>query len=403
MAFGFVRAPERGGANDHVMVLYLAHDLGDAAIQRRITMLEAGGAKVALAGFERRMANGAMSTTSRPDTLVLGQTGDGRMAQRAMAVLSASAGIRNLLRRAPKPDVIMARNLEMLMLARRIAGMWGTERPALVYEVLDIHGMMLGSRPPARILRGLEHALSQQVDLVLTSSPGFIREYFRAAGHISAPIHLVENKSLDVASERPVHQPHTVRPDMPPLVIGWFGILRCAVSLACLDQVTRAQPGRYKVILRGKPALDAVPDFHRIIEGNPDMQFLGAYRPQDLPMIYGEVHVAWLGDRFQAGQNSDWLLPNRLYEACAHGAVPLALAGTETARFLAAHGLDLTMAEIAPAQVAATLQTCDLAQLQSQLARVDAAVWTASRSDCTALVAVLAGARQAPLHRTTAT
>jgi hypothetical protein len=41
-------------------------------------------------------------------------------------------------------------------------------------------------------------------------------------------------------------------------------------------------------------------------------------------------------DFYEAGANSEWLLPNRLYEGSLHGAVPLALASVETGRWLAA-------------------------------------------------------------------
>ena len=41
----------------------------------------------------------------------------------------------------------------------------------------------------------------------------------------------------------------------------------------------------------------------------------------------GDVHFTWAIDFYEAGANSDWLLPNRLYEGGAHGAVPIALAG----------------------------------------------------------------------------
>ena len=47
-------------------------------------------------------------------------------------------------REARVPDVILARNLEMLMLGRRAMAAL-SPRPRLVYELLDIHRAMLGS------------------------------------------------------------------------------------------------------------------------------------------------------------------------------------------------------------------------------------------------------------------
>jgi hypothetical protein len=43
--------------------------------------------------------------------------------------------------------------------------------------------------------------------------------------------------------------------------------------------------------------------------------------------------------------NSDWLLPNRIYEASYFGCPSIALAGTETGRRVAADGLGFTVEE----------------------------------------------------------
>jgi len=65
------------------------------------------------------------------------------------------------------------------------------------------------------------------------------------------------------------------------------------------------------------------------------MSFGGPYRnPDDLGAIYGDVHFTWALDYFEESQNSAWLLPNRIYEGCLWGAVPLALANVETGRWL---------------------------------------------------------------------
>ncbi|MES2146149.1 MAG: glycosyl transferase family 1, partial [Pseudomonadota bacterium] len=55
-----------------VSILYLAHDLDDSAIWRRVVMLKNGGAEVTPAGFRR-------GTGPLPGpALVLGATGNGR-------------------------------------------------------------------------------------------------------------------------------------------------------------------------------------------------------------------------------------------------------------------------------------------------------------------------------------
>ena len=56
-------------------------------------------------------------------------------------------------------------------------------------------------------------------------------------------------------------------------------------------------------------------DFFETLARHPNMAFRGPYaNPGELPDIYGGVHFSWAVDYLDDGLNSDWLLPNRLYE-----------------------------------------------------------------------------------------
>lgn len=371
-------------------VTYLAHDLDDPSIWRRVRMLRQGGAQVRVAGFRR-----GQGPLPEPAT-VLGHTANGRMIQRVRAIVAAWPRIARLV--PPQdggPEVILARNLEMLALGARLARARGGR---LVYELLDIHGMMLGQGMPARILRRVEAGLMARTSLVVLSSPAFQTRYLRHFGQPDTPVLLVENKPFarpDTATPQAVPAPGGAEQG-GPLIVGWFGMLRCRWSLGVLDQVTRAQPGRFRVILRGRPALDVMEDFHAVVDANPDLSFLGAYDwPDDLPTIYAQLDVAWLIDRYQAGQNSDWLLPNRLYEGCLNGAVPVVLDGTEVARRVEAWGCGVTVAAPDAAAVAAALSSIDPAGLAARRAAVAALPRDALEMDeaeCRHLTAAICGA-----------
>ncbi len=369
-------------------VLYLTHDLNDAATWRRIDMLRRGGARVTLAGFHRGPPPAATAALA---VVPLGGTANGRMLQRARAVAQAFATLGGHLRGVDAPDVILARNLEMLALAPRARTLFRAERPRLVYECLDIHRMMLGTSPRARLMRAVERALVRSASLVLTSSPAFVRAYFRPLAQIDTPIRIVENRTPLPAAAPAAPPP----PGEAGLIrIGWFGILRCGTSLDCLDRVTRAHPGRISVILRGRPALDVVPRFHEVVANNPDLDFGGPYVPEDLCGLYGGVHYAWLIDRYEAGQNSEWLLPNRLYEGGAYGAVPIALRGTETAAFLARRGLGLRLSAATPEALATALLPVSPAgwtALNAAMRAQPVGTWAYDTADCAELVAVIAG------------
>ena len=128
-------------------VLYLVHDVSDPAVRRRITMLRAGGARVTLAGF-RRTAD-PVAEIEGLEPIDLGATRDGRFGQRVASVAKAALSIGSKLRSMPRPDLIIARNLEMLALARRARTAFQATVP-IVYECLDIHRLVLRNDLSAR-------------------------------------------------------------------------------------------------------------------------------------------------------------------------------------------------------------------------------------------------------------
>ncbi|WP_245420370.1 MULTISPECIES: glycosyl transferase family 1 [unclassified Mesorhizobium] len=368
-------------------VLYLVHDVSDPAVRRRVKMLKAGGARITLAGFRRTTTPVADIEGTAP--IDLGPTRDARFAQRIGAVAKAAMSIGAKLAAVPRPDLIIARNLEMLALARRANGAFGASIPT-VYECLDIHRLVLRNDLVGKLLRGAERHLARDVKLLVTSSPAFIANYFELFGQIAAPVELIENKHFDVTPSPP-HDPSQAGAAMePPWRIGWFGALRCRRSLELLAAFTRRQNGRFEVVLRGRPALSEFPDFHGFVEAEPWLSFRGAYRnPEDMAAIYREVHFSWAIDFFEQGQNSEWLLPNRLYEGCRFGAVPISMAATETGRFLKRQDIGVLLSEATPGGIEATLGGMDQERfggLRSRVLARNPRTWSYDRSDCLAFV-----------------
>lgn len=325
-------------------VLYLAANIGDATVAKRVQMFADGGADVAVAGFRR--SGSASPRLNATDTFELGETFDARFGQRILAIARAAGPLRSRMRGRAAPDVIVARNLEMLFLASRLQPMW-EERPAIVYECLDIHRLLLRNGIVGQALRGLERRLARRAALLMTSSPAFVREYFEAYDQVELPTLLIENKVYGSGPERGTNP--ALRPVDGPLRIGWFGALRCRRSLLVLADFAARMNGAVEIVLRGRPALTEFDDFHGFVATQPHMSYEGTYRnPDDLAPIYSGVHLSWAIDYFEAGQNSKWLLPNRVYEGCLHGAVPVALEGTETATFLGANGIGIVLPDTAP-------------------------------------------------------
>ncbi|AMS39994.1 glycosyl transferase family 1 [Aminobacter sp. Y103A] len=368
-------------------VLYLVHDVSDPAVRRRIIMLKAGGARVTLAGFRRTQE---LEDVEGVTPIDLGHTRDGRFAQRLGAVAMAATRIGASLKSVVTPDVIVARNLEMLALAQRARSVFGASTP-IVYECLDIHRLVLREDFLGKGLRGAERLFGRNVGLLLTSSPAFVRHYFERFGQIDAPIELVENKLLEL--EPRIEALPSPAPAGEPWTIGWFGALRCRKSLELLAAFSRGTEGRFKVVLRGRPALSEFPDFHGFVASEPHLEFKGAYRnPEDMVDIYAQAHFAWAIDFFEEGQNSTWLLPNRLYESCRFGTVPIAMAGTETARFLERLDIGLMLPEPSASALAEALSGMTserYAALRGEVLARDPRNWICDLADCRALVAKL--------------
>jgi succinoglycan biosynthesis protein ExoL len=368
-------------------VLYLVHDVSDPAVRRRIIMLRAGGARVTLAGFRR-----AVNPIGDVEGLLpvdLGATRDGRFGQRMAAVAKAAVSIGSKFGGVPRPDLIIARNLEMLALARRARSAFSTKVP-IVYECLDIHRLVLRNDVLGKALRATERFLAKDVKLLVTSSPAFIANYFKPFGQIAAPIELVENKYFEAAATLPNDSEATENPVGPPWRIGWFGALRCRRSLELLADFSRRMNGRFEIVLRGRPALSEFPDFHAFVDAEPYLSFRGPYRnPEDMAAIYQDVHFSWAIDFFEEGQNSEWLLPNRLYEGCRFGAVPISMAHTETGRFLGQQDIGILLPQANTGALETALGKMEehrFGRLKARVVAHNPRTWSYDRSDCRALV-----------------
>jgi succinoglycan biosynthesis protein ExoL len=369
-----------------VRIGYFVHDLSDPAVDRRIQMLHAGGAEVVPVGFRRNVE--PVASVAGAVAIDLGRTRDLRLASRAISVLLALVGVGGWSKPLAGLDVILARNLEMLILARA-ARKIAAPSASLNYELLDIHRLLVSRSPTGAFLRAIEGDLLGETDLVLVSSPGFVANYFEAWSRPVGRSVIVENKVFEPG---PPRSHETERARGPPWRIGWYGMLRCQRSLDLLCALARNGGGLVEVDIRGRPTFDAFDDFSMQVAQAPNLSFGGPYAAADISSIYGSAHFTWAIDFFEEGLNSSWLLPNRLYEGQLFGAVPIALRQVETGRWLARRNAGLLVddpqEELLAALRALTPRSYhELAQRTSDIPRTDL---VADRADCEALVTALA-------------
>ncbi|TPG16503.1 hypothetical protein EAH87_14895 [Sphingomonas koreensis] len=365
-------------------ITYLVHDLGDPAVERRVRMLRAGGGDPIVLGFRR--GESAPPEIAGARVVDLGQTRDSRFVQRIAMVVGALARPGEILAAAQGSEAIIGRNLETLLLANRARR--AAPQAKLVYECLDIHRLLLSRSRPARLLQAIEARLLGAVELLLSSSPAFLRDYFSHRPTLHAPVLLLENKLLALDGYAPQPVPF---PDGPPWVIGWFGMLRCARTFDILRHLVAKHQGRVRVEIAGRASPAVFDNFEAQVAAVPHFRFHGAYRAEDLPALYARCHFAWAIDYFEEGLNSRWLLPNRLYEAASFGVVPIALESVETGKWLLRHGAGVTLDADRSSldSMLRSLDTAAYAILRAQVAEIPRTDLVAGQADCDVLIAAL--------------
>ncbi|WP_321385050.1 glycosyl transferase family 1, partial [Rhizobium sp.] len=261
----------------------------------------------------------------------------------------------------------------------------------LVYECLDIHRLMLRKDVVGTALRALETRFSREASLLITSSPAFVEHYFQPLSGVDLPVMLLENQVLDLAGDtaEPAYA-QTPPVSGEPWRIGWFGALRCSKSLKLLSEFSRAMEGRVLIEMRGRPAHSEFDDFDALVAKEPYVSFHGPYRnPEDLADIYRQVHFVWAIDFYEEGQNSSWLLPNRLYEGCRHGGIPIALKSTETARYLRRKAIGFEISSGHAGAITSLFETMTPDRYREAVVAMtaqDPRSFTLNRSDCETLI-----------------
>ena len=148
--------------------------------------------------------------------------------------------------------------------------------------------------------------------------------------------------------------------------------------------------GQVEVILRGRPAYTEFNNFDRFVADEPYLHFYGPYKnPEELAAIYSDVHFSWTIDFFEAGQNSSWLLPNRLYEGCLYGSVPIGLAGTQTSLFLQERNIGFSLPEPTVGALVSLFGELDekrFSQARSNVMALPRESWECTEKDCCSFV-----------------
>ncbi len=343
-------------------IAFFGHNSNEPAVRRRARAFQTAGHSVV--GFMPH--RGAKQDTEWP-LIDLGETADNAYGQRFLSIFRGAKIAENHADALRGCDAIYARNLDMLAAAVRARSKLGLTTP-LIYECLDVHHRLTGHTVLARMLRSLEARLLKHCALVVISSPRFESEHFATHYPNAYRSFLLENLMID--GDNFPARPNPERAESCAarrLRIGWFGNLRCRISLEILLGLAERFPDKVDIVLRGYPAPGVFEDFEGQIRPHANVTFGGRYKaPDDLSEIYADVDLIWAGDWYEEGANSLWLLPNRIYEGGYFATPALAPAGTETARWLSDHGSGILLED----PIERTLEV-EISRLLDDRAKID--------------------------------
>ena len=325
-------------------VVVFGHNRNDTSLVRRAHMFINAGASVTLFTFRRDGATVASSTEWQD--VDLGHIEHKRFVSRMFMYLRTLPVLYRHRRELRDANVVYARNLDVYALMRIALMIFAPERLSQgnrrrVYECIDIHHSLTQASLIAASLRALERRVLTDAHLLVTSSEAFVRNYFKPVQRFDTPWILIENK-LPINGVPVSREPDGVASF--PFVLVWAGILRCPSTLKLLIEAAKRLPESLIVRICGRVSLFIIPDFHERIAGISNIEFSGVYEyPTGLSEVYEGASACWSQELGMLNGNSNWLIPNRVYEASMFSVPSIAVRGTETARFVEERDLGIVL------------------------------------------------------------
>lgn len=313
--------------------VYIGVDATNPTLILRIKSFLRAGVQLTAFTFRREKFNTAFEPDW--DNVPLGATTDRNYLFRIPALFMALFKMvrhRSTYRAA---DFIYARNMDLLFLGLWARMLTGSDAK-LIYEVEDVQEVFFKATLMGAIFRRLEGWALKKVDLLVVLSPGFLHGYFEPVQGYTGPSFVLENKlQLRDRSEEPTPKGRVWEDTTDRWTIGWFGTLRCAKSMALLEDIATALGPRVEIYTRGYPTETGLEPFLQIVDRHANWTHDGEYTiPDDLEEMYGRVHFSWCLDFLDEHGNSPLLLACRMYQGGFYGAVPLVVAESEMDHWL---------------------------------------------------------------------
>jgi glycosyltransferase involved in cell wall biosynthesis len=330
-------------------LIFVANHRAASRVADRAGAALAAGRLVELLAFDRSVVHDPVYDDPNITHTSLGPIRDGVNASRLYSLARAAWILARAARRIDRSDAIMLVNsLELLI----ICWLCGLTRLPTIYDVSDIHTMQLSRSWLGRALRRAERWLvSRHVGVMVVTSPWYAWRYYREWLKVDARALLIENKV-------PAH--NLIHGGAPPLSnrIAWNGLLRCRDSARVLLECLKSTPDLVQLSLHG--SLDRLGEVGRELRAQSNCRFTGPYQSEQISALLTASSFVWAIDLSEA-ENSQWLLPYRLYNAVAAGLPVIALDGTATAEVVQHYDIGLVLRRCTAAEVISALSGCQSA------------------------------------------
>ena len=322
MASFLTTPPLAGPSPDQPAILVFSNDLEDARFQKRLQTFVDAGFSVRWLAYDRGRNRGPASAVlqSFPGQ-VLGKTRDRRYLQRIYSMALSVAKLLTPRFLSGSDRVIYCINLDNLLVAALVASIRRL-KARIVYEVADIQPSLRRCGLVGKALRFLERWGLRRTELLVYTSEAFMSQFLVKMQGYRGPALLLENKIHPPPAG--VRTPRQRAPDPDGhIVIGFFGQLKCRISLEIIRDLATAFPKKLSFRLCGYPNHLVRGLFDAVLSDAPNVAYFGPYRyPSELAEIYSSVDLCWGFDFCDPEGNSKWCLANRLYEAGYYG-VPI--------------------------------------------------------------------------------
>jgi succinoglycan biosynthesis protein ExoL len=330
-------------------VVYLIPD-DDTTGRKRIDQFRKAGSEIATFAFRRNHGKAYAMPTDQSVRLI-GLLPKRRYFGRVPALVAAFFRLLAHRREFRSATLVIARNLDLLLLALTVKVVTGSRAP-IVYEVHDIPRPIQGDGARARLLRAIEGAALKHVAFMALTSQAFVDNYYKRYYRFSTPYQILENKIyLDSffrdAPEKVVQWTSQGRTkigfDPSRIHLSWVGGIRCITSATILREIARRFPARLGIHLYGRANFCTESELRDFFSETPNVTYHGTFKyPDDLADIYKLSDLNWCFDLTDAGQNTKWLLPNRIYEGGYFGVPCLGERQTATGQYIESAGVGWT-------------------------------------------------------------